>query len=111
MDETRYEVFVEHRRIRVLFDLRNDESCFLGLSFFEEDALAIINMGHLGQKLISVDGINGTASLSGERSLGRNICLAYENGGSGIGTVFYPYAKLTRLLEQALSELSESSVP
>jgi len=108
MDETSHEVSVERNSIHVLFDLRTDENCFIGLSFSEDDALAIINMKHLGQKIISLKSIGGKASLGSGKPSKRNICLAYKNGNSGTGTVYYPYEKLMVLLSQAFSELSGS---
>jgi hypothetical protein len=105
MDETTYEVSVEHNNIRVLFDLRTEENCFIGLTFSEDDALAIINMKHLGQNKIPLKSIGGNASLGSGKPSGKNICLAYKNGNTGTGTVFYPYEKLTLLLSQAFSEL------
>jgi len=106
MDETTYKVSVEDNSIRVHFDLRAEESCFIDLPFSEDDALAIINMKHLGQNKIPVKSISGDASLDSGRPSDRNICLAYKNGSTGTGTVIYPYEKLTVLLSQALSELS-----
>lgn len=104
MDETDYRISAEDRRIHVSFDLRSDESCFIELSFSEDDALAIINMKHLGKKKIEVESIGGTASLPEGRSLERKICLAYANKEAG--TVFYPYEKLSTLLSTAFSDLS-----
>ncbi len=104
MDETDYQISFKDRRIRVRFDLREEENCFIELSFSEDDALAIINMRHLGKKNIEVESIGGTASLDGGRRPDRKICLAYAN--MEMGTVFYPYEKLTVLLNTAFSELS-----
>ena len=108
MDETTYEVSVENNNIRVRFDLRTEENCFIDLSFSENDVLAIINMKHLGQSKIPIKSIGGEASLASGKPSDRLICLAYKNGNTGTGTVIYPYEKLAGLLSQAFSELSGS---
>lgn len=92
--------------IHVNFDLRDQENCFIGLSFSEDDVLAIINMQYLRQNKINIAGIEGMASLGGEKSDDADICFFYKNGTNEAGTVFYPYKKLTAMLNQAFSELS-----
>ena len=106
MDETSYKVSVEDNSIRVLFDLRSEENCFIELQFSEDDALSIINMKHLGRTNIPIGSIGGTASLGSGKPTEGNIFLAYRNGNRGTGTVCYPYEKLSTLLNEAFTELS-----
>ena len=106
MDETSYKVSVEDNSIRVHFDLRSEENCFIELQFSEGDALSIINMKHLGKTNIPIGSIGGAASLGSGKPAERDICLAYRNGNRGTGTVNYPYERLSALLNEALTELS-----
>lgn len=108
MDKTSYKINFERNSIDVHFDLRTDENCFIDLSFSEDDVLSIINMMHLGQNKIMLKSIGGEASLGSGKLYDRNISLIYKNGNRGMGTVYYPYEKLTVLLSQAFSELSGS---
>lgn len=78
MDETSY--IISRKKLMVNFDLRDQENCFINLTFTIDDILNILNMDALKKLKIEVKGIEGTASLPAIRTVDRNICFNYRSG-------------------------------
>jgi len=105
-DKTSYRVSHDDNQVHVSFDLRDQENCFIELAFTKDDVLEIINMEVFRKKKIDLIGIEGNACLS--RGKDENLIMfSYRNKStSDSGTVFYPYGKLTVLLDRAFTELN-----
>jgi hypothetical protein len=107
MDETTYRISYEDQEVHVSFDLRDQENCFIELSFSKDDVLNIINMGLLHKNKIDVAGIEGVASLTSGNADDRQICFNYRNRSAvESGTVLYSYKKLSALLNEAFTKLN-----
>lgn len=107
MDETTYRISHEEQEICVNFDLREDENCFIELSFSKDDVLNIINMGTFRKEKIDLKSIEGSASLPLKNSPDRNIGFSYRSKDLvDSGTVFYSYDKLSVLLNEAFTKLN-----
>ncbi len=106
IDETSYHLAEDAKSIHVIFDVRTDERCQIGLDLTTRDVLNIINMKTLRKTKIDIEGISGMASLSSMRGPQQLICFFYKNGSDGYGTVYYEYGLLVVLLEKAFMELN-----
>ena len=107
MDETTYRISHDDQEVHVNFDLRDQENCFIQLSFSKKDVLNIINMGLLHKCKIDVAGIEGVACLESGIADERQICFSYRNRSKvESGTVFYSYKKLSDLLNEAFAKLN-----
>lgn len=105
MDETTYKI--SRSRLTVNFDLREQENCFIILTFTRDDILNILNMDAFRKENIEVKGIEGMASLPRNNVVERNICFTYRNKSkTAAGTVFYPYQKMINILDDAFTKIN-----
>lgn len=107
MDKTSYYISDDNQLVHVNFDVRDQESCSIELSFTKDDILNILNMSTFRKEKIDINGIEGVATLNLRHDTNRQIVFNYRNGSVvDSGTVFYSYEKLTILLEKAFSDIN-----
>ncbi|MEH0020841.1 MAG: hypothetical protein V6Z89_14390 [Desulfobacter sp.] len=105
MDETTYYLNETMDELKVNFDMRDQSSCFIQLTFTKKDIGNLMNMETLGKYEMDVEGISGNCSRSRDPLEKQTISFCYKNGSRGIGTVFYNYKKLKIIMTDAFEQI------
>lgn len=108
MDETKYYLNEDMDGVEVNFDLRNQENCFIQISFTENDIGNLMNMDVFGKYEMDIEGISGSCSRSKGPLDKQTISFCYKNGASGVGTVFYNFKKLKVIMTDAFEQICQS---
>ncbi|MDQ7731712.1 hypothetical protein QT231_03320 [Halomonas sp. SpR1] len=105
MDETTWMVTEEPLGVRVNFDLRSEENCFIELFFTKKDIEQLMHMDTFGKYFLELDGISGNVSRT-RGDINRNtLAFTYLNGGTGYGSVHYNHGKLKNIMACAIEKI------
>lgn len=105
MDNTTYELSEDMDGVSINFDLTNDEDCFIQLFFTRDDIGNLMNMDVFGKYKMEIEGISGTCTRDRGPLEQQKICFNYSNSDSQIGTVYYSYEKLKKIMTNCFSAL------
>ena len=105
MDNTTYELSEDLDGVSINFDLTDDEDCFIQLFFTRDDIGNLMNMDVFGKHSMELEGISGSCSRGRGPLEQQQICFSYSNGSSGVGTVYYNYKKLKKIMTDCFTTL------
>ena len=105
MDETTWVVTEDPLGVRVDFDLRSEESCFIELFFTKSDIEKLMHMDTFGKYSLELDGISGNVSRARGDINKHKLAFTYLNGGTGYGSVHYNHGKVKNIMTNAIEKI------